>query len=65
MIQQMITGIIRHVITTAGGALVAGGYIGQDELNLAVGAVITLIGVAWSAWDKKRQSDRLPWRQGM
>ena len=49
----IIAGLIRHALTTAGGALVANGALSTDEVDLAVGALITIIGVIWSALSKK------------
>ena len=49
----------RHIEGTlrskdAGGALVARGYIAETELELVVGAVVTLAGVIWSAIAKRK-----------
>ena len=54
--QEQIFGIIRHALTAAGGALVAKGVIDEAGLTEAVGALITLLGVAWSAMDKKQDA---------
>ena len=51
--QTAIMGIIRHAMTTLGGGLVANGYMGSDELSSGIGAVITLIGLAWSVIEKR------------
>ena len=45
----MLNGLLRHILTAAGGALVARGSLAESELDLAVGAIITLAGVIWSA----------------
>ena len=50
----VLNGIVRHILTAAGGALVTKGMIGQTELELVVGAVIGIAGVVWSAIAKKR-----------
>ena len=50
----MLNGIVRHILTAAGGALVTKGMIGETELELAVVAIITLAGVIWSAVAKAR-----------
>ena len=50
----VLNGIVRHILTAAGGALVTKGMIGETELELAVGAIITLTGVIWSAVAKAR-----------
>jgi hypothetical protein len=41
-------GLIRHLLTAAGGALVAKGVISSQVLNEVVGALMTLIGLSWS-----------------
>lgn len=51
--KEQIFGILRHILTTAGGALVAKGAIDEATLMEGVGAVVTLVGVAWSFWVKK------------
>jgi len=51
--KSSILGVIRHILTTAGGYLTGQGLVSADELNMGVGAVVTLVGVVWSIWDKK------------
>ncbi len=50
----VLNGIMRHILTAAGGALVARGSLVEGELELAVGAIITLAGVIWSALAKRK-----------
>lgn len=50
----VIMGFMRHILTAAGGALVAGGYIESADLGMAVGAIMTLVGVVWSVVNKKQ-----------
>lgn len=50
---DIILGIVRHVLTGLGGALVAKGVIGATMLEPTVGAVMTIIGVLWSIYSKK------------
>ena len=49
-----ISGVIRHIITTAGGALVTQGVIDSEGLNTVAGAVVVIIGVVWSLIAKKK-----------
>lgn len=51
----VLNGIVRHILTAAGGALVTKGMIGSGELELAVGAIITIAGVIWSALAKRKK----------
>lgn len=53
MMKDMVLGIARHVITTAGGALVAQGLLDQASANTAVGAIVALLGVGWSVYEKR------------
>lgn len=50
--QATILGIVRHVLTFGGGYLVSKGLIDSSGLETSVAALSTLIGVAWSAYDK-------------
>lgn len=50
----ILNGVLRHVLTAAGGALVAKGVLGEGELEMVVGAIIAIAGVVWSALAKKR-----------
>lgn len=54
MIAKILPGIIRHILTVLGGGFVADGWLTDNELNSAVGAILTLIGVGWSIWQKSR-----------
>lgn len=53
---ETISGLVRHLLTFGGGFLVTNGTITNDELGLAVGAVITLGGIAWSVLSKKKSA---------
>ena len=37
----VLNGIVRHILTALGGALVTKGAIAESELELVVGAIIT------------------------
>lgn len=50
----ILMGVLRHVITAAGGALVANGYVSQQDNTELVGAVLTILGVVASIAAKKR-----------
>jgi len=51
----VLNGLLRHILTAAVGALVARGSLAESELDLAVGAIITLAGVIWSAIAKRKK----------
>jgi len=50
---HVISGVIRHVLTTFGGGLIGSGLIGDNEIGLIAGAIATLIGVVWSIVEKR------------
>lgn len=54
MSQDDILGIVRHVLTTAGGSLVTSGLLTGGQLQDAVGALVVLTGVAWSLLNKRQ-----------
>lgn len=51
--QSITLGLIRHILTSAGGALMTKGVITATVLDQGVGAIITLVGIVWSALEKK------------
>ena len=52
MKQQIILGIIRHCLSGLGVLLIQHGYANQNGVNQILGAVMTLIGLGWSAYHK-------------
>jgi hypothetical protein len=50
---DILSGIIRHVLTTVGGALVAAGYLTSDQWTTIAGALAVIIGVVWSVISKR------------
>jgi hypothetical protein len=50
---ESILGLIRHLLTFGGGILVSKGLI-EDAATMEtlVGAVVTVVGGAWSIYDK-------------
>ncbi len=53
MTKDVILGFVRHALTFAGGFAASSGYVTADELTAAVGAVVTIVGLIWSAVQKK------------
>ena len=53
MNKEQVLGIVRHVLTTVGGILIANGLIDDGSLTEIIGSVITLVGVIWSVAVKK------------
>lgn len=56
MNKEAILGLVRHVLTTFGGSLVTHGMLAEADLNVAVGAVVAIAGVAWSMVEKKKRA---------
>jgi hypothetical protein len=53
MFSTAIMGIARHILTLAGGYLVAKGTIDAAAMETLVGAGVSIVGVVWSVIDKK------------
>ena len=49
---EIIGGLIRHALTVVGGVVVTTGWIATNEVEGIVGALMVLIGTAWSVWKK-------------
>lgn len=58
IMQPVITGIVRHLLTALGGGLVADGALDNEQLNIGIGAVVTLVGLGWSIWSNKKAADK-------
>ena len=56
MMKDMVFGIFRHLITAGGGVLVAKGQLTDAQAVDVVGAVMVLIGIGWSMWEKKSKA---------
>lgn len=52
MKRDQILGIVRHVLTFAGGLAVAKGIVDQGMMLELVGGAVTVIGGIWSILDK-------------
>ena len=58
MNKETVLGLIRHILTTAGGAWIAAKIgISGDEWQAAAGAIVVIIGVIWSAIDKRKRAN--------
>jgi len=51
----VLNGVVRHLLTAGGGALVTKGVVSDGQLELVIGAIITIAGVIWSALAKKKK----------
>ena len=50
----VLTAVVRHVLTAAGGGFAVSWGIDGETWEGIVGAVATLAGLGWSIWDKRR-----------
>lgn len=51
---ESIKSLIRHLLSAAGGYLVAKGLISSEQLPEIVGAVATLGAAAWGIYSKRK-----------
>ncbi len=56
MNKETILGIVRHILTFGGGLLATKGFIGASDVEMPVGALGTIAGIVWSAWDKSARA---------
>lgn len=54
--KPLVLAVARHLATTAGGALASYGIIASSQTEAVAGAILTLVGVGLSAWDKVERS---------
>jgi hypothetical protein len=54
MAKEQVLGIIRHVITFAGGILVVKGLVDEAMVQEVLGGILGLVGTVWSIVDKKK-----------
>jgi hypothetical protein len=50
----VLTAVVRHVLTAAGGGFAVSWGIDGETWEGIVGALATLAGLGWSIWDKRR-----------
>jgi hypothetical protein len=53
-----ITSLIRHLLSAAGGFLVAKGLASADQVAEVSGAAVSIIGVAWSIFNNKKNASK-------
>ena len=56
MIIQIIGGIVRTILAAVFGGMAAKGLMTDDEMQQIIGAVLTLIVLGWSVWQKSRRA---------
>lgn len=58
-----LASLIRHILTAAGGFLVAKGLASADQVGELAGAAVSISGVAWSMWKNKQSAAASPAKQ--
>ena len=56
MNDAIVSALVRHLLTTVGGSYLMSFGITGTTLDAVVCAVTTLVGVAWSLYDKKQKA---------
>ncbi len=51
-----IASLLRHILTAAGGFIVAKGLASADQVAELAGAAVSISGVAWSIFNNKKAS---------
>jgi len=49
-----LSSLLRHILTAAGGFLVAKGLASADQVGELAGAAVSIFGVAWSIYNNKK-----------
>ena len=57
MLKPAILALIRQILTIAGTALVAKGYVQASDIEPLIGAMLTIGSVIWSVADKRKFAD--------
>lgn len=55
MLKPAILALFRQILTVAGTALVAKGYVQTSEIEPVIGALLTIGSAIWSVADKRRR----------
>lgn len=56
MNNEILLGLVRHILTAVGGVLVAKGTVDQSTVETVVGGVAAIVGALWSVFSKKTPS---------
>ena len=56
MSKEQILGLIRHILTSVGGAILMLGYFDEALVTEVTGGLMTAIGFVWSVIDKYKVS---------
>jgi opacity protein-like surface antigen len=59
MYNEMILGLVRHLLTIAGSVLVAKGVLSTGAADTLIGSVLNVAGIVWSMVQKKQQQEHV------
>lgn len=57
ILEKQLLGLMRHLLTTAGGAAVAAGYLDGSQASVVIGALVAILGVGLSIAEKRLHID--------
>jgi hypothetical protein len=60
MNKDTLLAILRHALTFVGGLAAQQGFASSDDITAGVGAVITLVGLGWSIYEKRARAAAAP-----
>jgi hypothetical protein len=52
MNSEMITAVVRHILTAVGGYFVSKGAVDHSTVEAIVGGIVASIGLGWSIFNK-------------
>lgn len=62
---QQLWGAVRTLLAVGAGFLVGKGYVDSATATTVIGALMTIIPFAWSAWDKKQSETKTQAREAV
>jgi hypothetical protein len=60
LLKSILSGLLRHALTFAGGWFVASGYLTSNQAAQGVGYVLGVLGLGFSVWSKWRAAKPKP-----
>lgn len=57
MLEPAILALVRQILTVAGAALVARGYVQASDVEPVIGALLTIGSVVWTVVDKRGRAE--------
>jgi hypothetical protein len=54
---ESIKSLVRHILSAAGGYMVAKGLVSADQLPEIIGAIVTLSAAAWGFMSKRKKAE--------